>query len=291
MRSLALALALLTTSVALGADDKDKAPAGDLAKFQGHWTGMVGPNKDIPISFEFKKEKVFLKVTREGAEYDLKGEVVLDEKASPRTINWVKFIAPGGESVDENLGIYKFEDDDTLTICSGGPGNERPTEFKKGEGGPPTLTTLKRQKGDAKPKDEAKKEEVKCTTADEAPKGDAAKLAGSWEAKIGENKDRTIVVEFKDKAAIARISGGDGNAATFKGEFAINEAATPRTIDFTKFKGEDGNEIGGDNLGIYKIEGDTLTICVGGHGNPRPSEFKGESGGDGPNLWTFTRKK
>ena len=157
------------------------------------------------------------------------------------------------------------------------PGNERPTEFKKGEGGPPNLVTLKRQKADAKPKDEAK--------------GDLAKLAGAWEAKVGANKDRSIVVEFKGSSVSAKLTGDDGNSATYKGEAKINESASPKTIDFVKFKGEDGNELGGDNLGLYKIEGETLTICAGGHGNPRPSEFKGEAGGEGPNLWTFTRKK
>ena len=41
--------------------------------------------------------------------------------------------------------IYEFKDD-TLRICAGGPGDERPTEFKSEEGGRSMLITLRREK-------------------------------------------------------------------------------------------------------------------------------------------------
>lgn len=37
---------------------------------------------------------------------------------------------------------------------------------------------------------------------------------------------------------------------------------------------------------IYKLDGDTLTICHAQPDQPRPTEFKG---GKGQHRWTFTR--
>jgi uncharacterized protein (TIGR03067 family) len=39
---------------------------------------------------------------------------------------------------------------------------------------------------------------------------------------------------------------------------------------------------------IYKLDGDTLTICHAQPDQPRPTEFKG---GKGQHCWTFTRVK
>ena len=130
--------------------DKEKAPElkGDLKKIQGTWTAKAGPEKDIAVEITIKGSAVTLKVTNaEGQDYEVKGELKLDEAAKPhKTIDWVKFTNPNGEAAPENLGLYEFPDADTVRFCSGGPGNERPTEFKSGDGGPPNLVTMKRRK-------------------------------------------------------------------------------------------------------------------------------------------------
>jgi len=61
----------------------------------------------------------------------------------------VKFRSANGDDLPENLGLYEFVDADTLRVCSGGPGNARPTEFKGGEGSPPNVLVLNR-KADAR---------------------------------------------------------------------------------------------------------------------------------------------
>jgi hypothetical protein len=58
--------------------------------------------------------------------------------------HWVKFVRPNGQEAPDNLGLDEFNGK-TLQICNGGPGNERPTEFKAGEGGPPPLVVLTRE--------------------------------------------------------------------------------------------------------------------------------------------------
>lgn len=153
MRHLLIPAALLLASAstlaprAVRADDKADAPKGDLAKFQGTWTAKAGPQKNVPIALTFKGKAVSLKVhLPDGQEYETRGEIKLDETARPhKTIDWVKFTTPAGDAAAENLGLYEFVDADTLRVCSGGPGNERPTEFKAAEAGPPNLLVLTRK--------------------------------------------------------------------------------------------------------------------------------------------------
>lgn len=129
---------------------EDPAPEGDLAKLQGQWKTNVGPDKDIPVVVEIKGKAVTVLLTNnQGEKVELKGEVKLDEKASPKTCDWINFKRQDGSDAEPNLGIYKI-DGDTLTVCNGGPNNPRPTEFKDGDNGPPNLLVLERVKDDEK---------------------------------------------------------------------------------------------------------------------------------------------
>ena len=127
-------------------------PKGDLAKLQGTWTANVGPEKNVPISVTIKGNAVSLTITTpNNGDFTTDGEIKIDEKAKPfKTIDWVKFTGGNGEPLPENLGLYEFVDADSLRVCSGGPGNERPAEFKAGEGGPPNLLVLTRKAAEKK---------------------------------------------------------------------------------------------------------------------------------------------
>ena len=112
---------------------------GDLAKLQGEWGALVGPEKNVPVTVKIAGKTVSLAFAINGEDREMKGELKLDDAARPhKTIDWVKFVRPDGEEAPANLGIYTL-DGDKWTVCSGGPGNERPSEMKAGEGGPPNL--------------------------------------------------------------------------------------------------------------------------------------------------------
>jgi uncharacterized protein (TIGR03067 family) len=276
MRSIAsLTLLVATAFGAATSPTFAEEPKDDLAKLQGSWTAKAGPNKDIPVTMIFKGSKFEVKLTRpDGEEATLKGELKVDEKADPKTFDFVNFKGPQGEEIADNLGIYKL-DGDTWNTCSGGPGNERPTRFEAGKGGPPNLATWTRVKD----------------AAEEKPiKGDLAKLQGTWTAPAGPNDDLAITMTVKFNAYTASWDRGDGTKLELRGELRVNEKATPhKTIDFFNTKRDDGEDAR-DSLGIYEFDGEKVKFCVGGAGEERPAEFK--RGVDGaPHILIFTRKK
>jgi uncharacterized protein (TIGR03067 family) len=139
-----LTLVLIAATPALRADDP--APEGDLTKLQGKWKAMVGPNKDIPILLEIKGNAALATFQNQrGESIELRGEVKLDEKATPKALDWVNFKNLQGEPAQPNLAIYKLEGD-KFTVCNGGPGNPRPSEFKDGDNGPPHVLLFEREK-------------------------------------------------------------------------------------------------------------------------------------------------
>jgi uncharacterized protein (TIGR03067 family) len=121
----------------------------------------------------------------------------------------------------------------------------------------------------------------------EKDKNDAKKLEGTWTATswtrgdgmIGKDDVNTELVikdgSYEFPKGINRISG--------KGEF---KAAGKNHIDFTP---ADGPAKGKTLQGIYKVEGDTLTLCFRSAGQERPTEFK--SGDRNTVLATYERKK
>ncbi len=133
------------------ADDAKPAKlTGDLAKLQGDWKTTLGPNNDVELFLKIEGNVVSVKVkTPEDTEFDLKGEIKLDDKAKLKTIDWLKFTGPNGDAAPDNLGIYEFQGED-VHVCNGGPGNQRPTEFKTGDGGNPHEFVLKRVKDQPK---------------------------------------------------------------------------------------------------------------------------------------------
>ena len=118
---------------------------------------------------------------------------------------------------------------------------------------------------------------------EDAKKLEGTSIATSW--KRGENevpKDKlaTELVISKDRyeypTGINRISK--------KGTLKID--AAKGTIDFTP---EDGPAKGKTLVGLYKIEGDKLTICVASADKERPKELK--TSDRSIVLATYERKK
>jgi len=76
------------------------------------------------------------------------------------------------------------------------------------------------------------------------------------------------------------------NGKRFAGtKIELDPSRSPQTIDVIP----DGGPNRGEHiLGIYKLDGNTITICMAGPGQTRPKEFKAEKG-SGCSLRTFQR--
>ena len=93
-----------------------------------------------------------------------------------------------------------------------------------------------------------------------------------------EIKHRSLV--FKGEKMTLLYKDKERGTASLK----IDPSKSPAQIDTT---GEDGPRKGETLKGIYKIDGDTLTICVG---KDRPTEFASKPG-SGTQLFVHKRAK
>jgi uncharacterized protein (TIGR03067 family) len=96
-------------------------------------------------------------------------------------------------------------------------------------------------------------------------------LRGSWVAVSGELRGqpmtpdelRRVSITFTGGRARVTMPGGEG-----EGTFKLDPAQTPKEIDVIRT----GDNLG--MLGIYTLEGDRLTICMGDPGEARPTGFQ-----------------
>lgn len=75
--------------------------------------------------------------------------------------------------------------------------------------------------------------------------------------------------------------------ASYSGVLTLDELAKPKSFDL---KFTDGPEKGNTNLGIYKLDGDTWTLCLATRGKARPKTFATKTG-TGIALETLQRGK
>jgi uncharacterized protein (TIGR03067 family) len=123
--------------------------------------------------------------------------------------------------------------------------------------------------------------------SDDAPK-DAEKLQGAWTATSWKRGDAEITRDKVNTELVIRKDAYEFpkgiNRISSKGMLKIDAAKS--TIDFIP---EDGPAKGKSLLGIYKVEGDVLTLCFSAAGQARPKEFK--TGDRNTVLATYERKK
>lgn len=126
---------------------------------------------------------------------------------------------------------------------------------------------------------------------DNALKSELKRHQGTWIATSSTFDGQKAPVDIV--RSIERIVADDHvvwkrDGKQFAGtKIVLDSTKEPNTIDVIP----DGGPNRGERiLGIYKLEQDTLTICMAAAGNSRPTEFKAEKG-SGWTLQTFKREK
>jgi uncharacterized protein (TIGR03067 family) len=104
------------------------------------------------------------------------------------------------------------------------------------------------------------------------PKTDRQKLQGTWKFVSGESKGKSAPEDaIKDLRWVIKgdkiISRG-GGTGPLELTFKLDPTQKPRAIDLTNPRRQETVQ------GIYRLDGKTLTLCLGVPGEKRPAEFK-----------------
>ena len=112
--------------------------------------------------------------------------------------------------------------------------------------------------------------------------GDYLKLQGRWLVVKSEVKGADVPAM---RGQILNFDGKNFRLNTDEGSegYSLDESTSPRSVTF-----DDGHSP--PIKGIYKLEGDTLIICMGEPGAQRPKEFKSDTS-TGAILTQATRAK
>jgi uncharacterized protein (TIGR03067 family) len=128
------------------------------------------------------------------------------------------------------------------------------------------------------------------TGDDDAVKSELKRHQGTWLATAsvfdGQKAPEDVVRSIKRIVTDDHVVW-ERNGKRFAGTTVVLDPTTePKRIDVIP---DGGRNRGERILGIYKLDRDTLTICMAAAGRPRPGEFQGEKG-SGWTLQTFTQK-
>ncbi len=119
-----------------------------------------------------------------------------------------------------------------------------------------------------------------------APEAGAG-LEGSWVAtaaeRDGQTAPRRVLPNITLTIAGDKLTLTDARGRKTTTTFSTDTSKSPATLDA---KDSDGVL----TLGIYQLDGDVLTVCIGEPGAARPKSFDG-SRGSGQTLATFRRCK
>jgi uncharacterized protein (TIGR03067 family) len=124
-------------------------------------------------------------------------------------------------------------------------------------------------------------------------KKDAEKLQGKWVVKSAERGGKAVDLDKEEHVPKSITIKGDTftmdtKNGEHKGSFKVGREDKLKTIDMTP---DDPNEKDRVLKAIYRLEGDTLTICVNeGKLSERPTEISAKEGSHKV-VGVFTREK
>jgi uncharacterized protein (TIGR03067 family) len=102
---------------------------------------------------------------------------------------------------------------------------------------------------------------------------DAKKLFGAWQSTgVERGREKPSVHDARITFDYTHVTLHDGGRTT-EADYRLDPEKVPKQIDLTLTEGENKGE---KVLGIYRLEGDTLTLCLGERGRGRPDRFKAE---------------
>jgi uncharacterized protein (TIGR03067 family) len=250
----------------------------DLDRLQGAWSiaalELDGQTTEAPGEARIVIEGSRFATTGMGAEYG--GTIELDPSATPARID-MKFDS-GPEKGNTNFGIYELGRD-SWKLCLATRGTTRPKKFASPPGSGIAVETLVRGKAAVKGK-KAKVVE---------PSGPATEFEGEWQMLSGVMNG--VAMDAATVAWVKRVTHGNqtsviaGPQTMMKVEFAFDPSTSPANIDYLNLHGPSK---GKRQQGIYRFDGDVLTVCVGAPGAARPAEFA-STGGDGRTLTVWKR--
>jgi uncharacterized protein (TIGR03067 family) len=102
--------------------------------------------------------------------------------------------------------------------------------------------------------------------------GDLGRLQGKWAAMAGSRRDVRVEMEICGREVKVAISTPQGFSIKAGGELRLNESTTPRSLDWVRFASSDQQFP--SIAAVYRLEGETFTVCNGGFLGPRPKDFK-----------------
>jgi uncharacterized protein (TIGR03067 family) len=250
----------------------------DLDALQGTWNVSALEIDGQEMSAVPPGATITLKGTKfatSGMGADYKGDLVLDDAAKPKAFD-LKFTT-GPEKGNTSYGIYQL-DGDEWKMCLTLRGGKRPAKFATKAGDGLALQTLAR----------APKAASKTASKAAVPTGEIApELDGEW----------TIAQLVIDGIPMADAMLGWGRRVVTQGEVKVMMG--PQTVLHTHSRVECGHEPGWMNyvhakggavqLGIFKLEGDTLTTCMAKAGAPRATKFESpKKSGNTLGVWKRT---
>jgi len=115
---------------------------------------------------------------------------------------------------------------------------------------------------------------ISANAGDPPIQGDLVELQGDWKVKLDD--EVTILLEIQNNHTTSSGTLPGGQKVRLRYDIRLDERTSPRSWDWVGPIGPDGRKID-DQFAIYKLDGDTLTLCVAP--STRPTEFKAGKNG------------